>query len=141
MSPMTINEFAQKLEIIQNEYSADASDVLEKSAKRMRRAIAKASPDSGKEHNNKLKKSWEMEMQDFYGRAPQAEISSKAPHFHLVNRGVQNPTDAHGNPKPEWKDRMNKHVGYLEKTVKKKWPNEKEKMAKDFYKKVHDHLG
>ncbi len=36
---------------------------------------------------------------------------------------------------------MNKHVGYLEKTVKKKWPNEKEKMAKDFYKKVRDHLG
>lgn len=138
---MTIEEFAQKIIIMQKDYQADASDVLEKSAKRMEKAIKKASPDSGKNHKHKLKKSWKLEMKNYYGRAPQAEIRSEAPHFHLVNRGVTNPTDAHGNPKPEWKAGMNKHVGYLEKTVKRNWPNEKEKMAKDFYKKVRGHFG
>ena len=61
---MTIDEFSQKLEIMQKNYPADASDILEKSAKRMKSAIKRATPDSGKNHKNKLKNSWELKMKD-----------------------------------------------------------------------------
>lgn len=139
--PMKIEEFAQKLEIMEKQYPADASDALERAANRMTRKIRKATPYSGKHHKHVLRKSWEKHMVDTYSREPRAEIRSTAPHFHLVNRGVQNPKDAHGNPKPEWKAGLNKNVGFLEKTVKSNWPDVKDKMAKDFYKKVRGHFG
>lgn len=137
---MNIEEFAQKLSIMETEFPADASDSLAKATKRMVRGIKKSTPNSRVEHKHKLQKSWESEIKDPFRGAPYAEIRSKAPHFHLVNRGVQNPKDAHGNPKPELRDALNKHVGYLEKAVRKNWPDVKDEMQKDFYKKVKSHL-
>lgn len=138
---MRFEEFAQKLMMIETAFPADAGDSLEKAARKMVKAIRKKTPSSTASHPHKLNKSWTMEMVEAWGKAPKAEIKSEAPHFHLVNRGVQNPTDAHGNPKPEWRAGLNKNVGFLERTVRKNWPDIKEKMQKDFYKKVRDHLG
>ena len=138
---MKIEEFAQKLKVMETEFPADASDSLRTATTRMVRQIKKDSPRGRVvEHKHKLFKSWEKEIKDPFRGAPYAEIRSKAPHFHLVNRGVQNPKDAHGNPKPEWREGLNKHVGYMEKTVRRNWPDIKDKMQKDFYKKVKSHL-
>lgn len=138
---ISIDEFVGKLDKMAAAYGSDASDVLEEGAKDMKKALRRATPVGPTEHKHKLRKSWEMEVIDRLGQEPEAHIRSTAPHFHLVNRGVQHPTDAHGNPKPEWLDALNKHVGYMQKTVEEHWPEIQKKMAEGFYGKVRGHLG
>lgn len=138
---MTIDEFSDKLKEMSIRYPADASDVLEEGAKKMLKRIRKATPDSGKSHKRKLKRSWRMEMVDSYGKEPRAEIRNTSPHYHLVERGVQNPKDFHGNSKPEWKASLNKHRGFLEKAVNSNWADVQKGMEEDFYGKVSEHLG
>ena len=105
------------------------------------KAIKKETPVGKTNHPRKLNKSWKMKMVDLWGKAPKAEIRSTAPHYHLVNRGVQNPKDAHGHPKPEMMAALNRHKGFLEKAVHNNWDAIKKGMEKDFYKRVRDHLG
>lgn len=138
---MKIEEFTAKLDTFAREYPADASDALEKGARKMVKGLKAKTPIGRAEHRKKLAKSWKMKMQDRYGMAPKAEIRNTAPHYHLVERGVQNPKDTHGHSKPEWKAALNKHKGFTEKAVSENWPAVKEKMAKNFYKKVRDHFG
>ena len=138
---MTIDEFSDKLKEMSIRYPADASDVLEEGAKKMLKRIRKATPDSGKSHKRKLKRSWRMEMVDSYGKEPRAEIRNTSPHYHLVERGVQNPKDFQGNSKPEWKASLNKHRGFLEKAVNSNWADVQKGMEEDFYGKVSEHLG
>lgn len=138
---MTIEEFNRRLSEMAAKYPADASDVLQKGAKKMVKGIQKGTPDSGKAHKRKLKKSWKMEMVDSFGKAPKAEIRNTSPHFHLVERGVQNPKDFKRKPKPEWKDSLNKHRGFLEKAVKSNWPDVQKQMETEFFGKVRGHLG
>ena len=68
-------------------------------------------------------------------------LRNTAPHFHLVNRGVQHPKDPHGKEKPEWLDALNKHVGFMQRAVEENWPGIQKKMAENFYEKVRGHLG
>lgn len=138
---MKIEEFTAKLDAFAKEYPADASDALEKGARRMIKGLKAETPVGRAEHRKKLAKSWKMKMKDQYGRAPKAEIRNAAPHYHLVERGVQNPKDFHGRPKPEWKASLNRHKKFTEKAVSNNWPSVKEKMTKDFYKKVRGHFG
>lgn len=138
---MTIEEFCKKLHAMEAKYPGDASDALQKGARKMVKAIRKETPDSGKLHKNKLKRSWKMRVVDAYGKEPRAEIRNTAPHYHLVERGVQNPKDYHGNPKPEWRAALNRHVGFLEKSVQSNWDDVKKSMQEDFYSKVREHLG
>ena len=138
---MTIDEFSDKLKEMSIRYPADASDVLEEGAKKMLKRIRKATPDSGKSHKRKLKRSWRMEMVDSYGKEPRAEIRNTSPHYHLVERGVQNPKGFHGEPKPEWKASLNKHRRFLEKAVNSNWADVQKGMEEDFYGKVREHLG
>lgn len=138
---MELNEFVKRLEVMQKQYPADASDALEEAAEDMRKAIRKATPHSRRKHPHKLRRGWKLEMVDLWGKAPEAHIRNTSPHYHLVERGVQHPKDPHGNPKPEWLDSLNRNKGFTEKAVKNNWPKLKEKMAKDFYQKVRDHLG
>lgn len=138
---MTIDEFTRRLEKFEQTYPSDASDALEKGAKKMVKALKKESPDSGKAHKRKLKKSWKMKMVDRFGHEPKAEIRNASPHYHLVERGVQNPKDPHGHPKPEWRDSLNKHKKFTEKIVQEHWGEVKKSMAEDFYTKVRGHLG
>lgn len=53
---MNIEEFAQKLSIMETEFPADASDSLAKATKRMVRGIKKSTPNSRVEHKHKLQK-------------------------------------------------------------------------------------
>lgn len=138
---MTIDEFTAKLAKMQAEYPGDAGDALEEGAKKMVKTIRKDTPDSGKDHKRKLKKSWKLEMVDAFGKDPKAEIRNTSPHYHLVERGVQNPKDFHRKPKPEWRAALNKHKGFLEKSVNDNWPDVKKAMQEDFYRKVRGHLG
>lgn len=138
---MKIEEFTKRLHEFEMKYPGDAGDALEKGAKKMTSAIRKATPSSDVAHPRKLKKSWRLKMVDMRGKAPRAEIRNTAPHYHLVNRGVQNPKDSHGKPKPELAAALNKHKGFLEKAVKQNWADVKTSMEKDFFKKVRVHLG
>lgn len=138
---MTIDEFTAKLEKMQAEYPGDAGDALQKGAKKMVKAIRKETPDSGKPHKHKLRKCWKLKMVYAYGKDPEADIRNTAPHYHLVERGVQNPKDYHGRPKPEWRAALNRHKGFLEKSVNDHWPDVKKAMQEDFYRKVRGHLG
>ena len=136
-----MDEFVRRLAEMEAKYPGDAGDTLEKGAKKMTRAIRKATPVGKTDHPHKLKKSWRIKMVDVRGKAPQAEIRNTAPHYHLVNRGVQNPKDSHGHPKPELAGPLNRHKGFLEKAVRDNWPGVKKTMERAFYKKVRDRLG
>lgn len=138
---MTIDEFVRRLEQFEQQYPADASDTLQKGARKMVKGLKAATPVGRTNHKKKLAKSWKIKMKDQFGKAPEADIRNAAPHYHLVERGVQNPKDPHGKPKPEWRAPLNKHVGFTEKAVNNNWPSIKESMSKDFYKKVRGHLG
>jgi HK97 gp10 family phage protein len=142
MNPMTIDDFVAKLDKMQAQYPADAEEALTKGARRMTKHLRKETPRGKvKEHKHKLGKSWKCTIRGFHSSDVRAEIRNTSPHFHLVNRGVQNPKDYHGNPRPDWKASMNKHVGFMEKTIKNNWSDVKSLMAKDFYKRVRDNLG
>lgn len=138
---ISIDEFVGKLDKMAAAYGSDASDVLEEGAKDMQKALRKDSPVGHAKHKHKLKNSWKMEVIDRLGQEPEAHIRSTAPHFHLVNRGVQHPKDPHGKDKPEWLDALNKHVGFMQRSVEENWPAIKKKMAEGFYGKVRGHLG
>ena len=138
---MTIDEFVGKLDKMSMEYAADASDVLEDGSKAMKKALKDASPVGHTKHKHKLKNSWKAEVVDSMSKEPEAHIRSTAPHFHLVNRGVQHPKDPHGNPKPEWMDALNRHVGSMQRAVAEAWPGIKKQMAEAFYGKVRGHIG
>lgn len=139
---MTLEEFIARLETMQREYPADAGETLEKGAKRMVRAVKKATPKSGRKKSSRqhLKNRWKLKMVDKMDAQPVANIKNTAPHYHLVNRGVQNPKDAHGNPKPEWHAALNRHVKFFENAVDANWDKTRKSMEKDFYKRVREKL-
>jgi hypothetical protein len=136
---MTIEEFIHRLDEMRARYPGDAETALEKGAKKMVKAIKKASPVGEAAHPHKLNKSWKCKIKGYRASDIHAEIRSTAPHFHLVNRGFQR-KDSHGNVVPN-SGKDNAHLHFLEDCVEDNWPEVKEGMAKDFYKKVREHLG
>lgn len=138
---MMIEEFCRKLEILQSQYPADASDALEDGAKTMLKALKKDTPKGRAKHPHKLRSGWKMRMVENRAKGPKVEIRNTAPHYHLVERGVQNPKDPHGNPKPEWRDALNRHKGFLEKSVSEHMPTVKKGIEQEFFTKVRGHLG
>lgn len=135
---MTIDKFVKNLSEMQRKYPGDAGDALEKGAKKMVRGLKKDTPASEKDYKDKLNKSWRLNMVE--GKEPKAEIRNKSSHFHLVERGVQNPKDFKGRPRPEWRAAMNKHRGFVEKSVEKHWPDVQKMMEREFFRKVSDRL-
>ena len=138
---MTIDDFCKKLNDFERQYPADASDSLEEGAKKMVKAIKRDTPIGKSNHKRKLNKSWKMRMSNAWGKEPKAEIRNIAPHYHLVERGVKNPKDSHGNPKPEWQNALNKHKGFFEKSVQKNWAGVTWTMETTFFEKVRGHIG
>lgn len=138
---MTIDDFVAKLDKMQAQYPADAEEALTEGAKRMTKHLRKETPVGRVKHKHKLSQSWKCTIRGFHLSDVRAEIRNTSPHFHLVNRGVQNPKDYHGNPRPDWKASMNKHVGFMEKTIKNNWSDVKSLMAAEFYGRVRDNLG
>ena len=63
-----IEEFVRRLDEMRIQYPGDAEDVLEAGAKKMTKAIRKASPVGDTNHPHKLKKSWRCKIKG--GRYP-----------------------------------------------------------------------
>ena len=127
---MDINEFIAKLELAQNQYPSQAEDALRKGARSMTKALKNNASDSGRSHKNKLRNSWRMEIEGTNSNNLQANIRSKAPHFHLVDRGHVK------------KNRSGKVVGYvpgvhfLQKTIDKEGKDIQRKMGEQLLKKL-----
>ena len=77
---MLIEEFVRRLDEMRIQYPGDAEDVLEAGAKKMTKAIRKASPVGDTNHPHKLKKSWRCKIKGYRAADTRAEIRSTAPH-------------------------------------------------------------
>lgn len=137
---ITMEEFIGKLREAQDRYPSDAEAALRKGANFMTKAIRKATPVGDTSHPKKLNKSWRCSIKGYRADDIHAEIRSTAPHYHLVERGVRNPKDSHGNLHPEWTSAMNKHIGFLEDAVHENWDEAKSKMEETFFKRVRDNF-
>lgn len=84
---MTPEEFTAKLTELQKKFPLEQEYSVRRSANKLRKIIINESPDSGTDHKLKLNKSWSVRMTGFRATTIQAEIYSKSPHFHLVERG------------------------------------------------------
>lgn len=82
-----LDVFRQQLADIANEYPATAEKHLRRIGNKFKKIIKEKSPDSGKNHKNKLNKSWKSEVKGFSGEDLSMDIWSTSPHFHLVDRG------------------------------------------------------
>lgn len=131
---MDMQEFIAKLQRAQKEYPSQAEDALQKGARSMTRALKTNSPDSGRNHRKKLKNSWKMEMEGLRGDTLQANIYSKAPHFHLIDRGHVK------------KSRSGKVIGYvqgvhfLQKTLDDEGKDIQKKMGEELLKNLKEEL-
>jgi hypothetical protein len=131
-----LDEFKTHIKIVANEFPGTCEKHLKRVGNKFKKELKKASPDSGKDHKNKLSESWTSDVQGYTGEDLQMNIWSNSPHFHLVDRGhVQ-------------KTKSGKVVGFvqgkhfLEKTAQKiesdVLPKEMEKLYKDISKKLGD---
>lgn len=84
---MDINEFVRRLDAIQQDYPFEAEKALKSGAREMAKRVKEASPDSGRDHKGKIKKSWRLKMAGLSIDNIQANIYSTSPYFHLVERG------------------------------------------------------
>lgn len=83
-----LEEFTSKLNEVIKEYPIISKKHLNKMGTMVRKKLIEASPDSGKEHNKKLKEEWHKRVLDgFDYRDMEAQIWSTAPHIGLVDRG------------------------------------------------------
>lgn len=82
-----LDVFRQQLADVANEYPATAEKHLRRIGNKFKKIIKEKSPDSGKDHKNKLNKSWKSEVKGFSGEDLSMDIWSTSPHFHLVDRG------------------------------------------------------
>lgn len=83
---MTPEDFIKGCNHVIGFYPDYAAKTLRKSANYLKNKLKANSPDSGSHHKNKLNESWSMKIEGF-GTDVEADIWSKAPHFHLVDRG------------------------------------------------------
>lgn len=135
---MTLDEFIRNVDNMRIRYPSDAGDALEKGAKKMTRALRKATPVGKYDHPRKLNKSWRCKIKGYTAADIHAEIRSVAPHFHLVNRGFRRKNDR-GDFVPN-KGNDLAHVGFVKQAVDSNWDEVKNFMGKEFYKKVRDNL-
>lgn len=134
MRALNFEEFIVRLDEAVKEYPLEAEQVLNRNANKFVRALRANSPDSGKPNPNKLNKSWKKKIEGTSGSDLRAEIWSKAPHFHLVDRGhVQK--NAHGQVTG-----YKQGVHFLQKTINEQEKDIQEAMGKALYRKVKDKL-
>lgn len=83
-----LEEFTQQLQDVIKEYPITTKKHVNRMGTILRKKLMKDSPDSGKEHNKKINKSWHKKVLDtFDHRELDAQIWSTAPHIGLVERG------------------------------------------------------
>jgi hypothetical protein len=82
-----LDEFKQQLTDASNQFPATCEKHLKKIGNKFKKIVKQKSPDSGKDHKNKLNKSWKSEVRGYSGEDLQMDIWSTSPVFHLVDRG------------------------------------------------------
>lgn len=84
---MLPEDFCKRIKALAVQFPLEQETALRKGANKLRKEIRNNTPDSGVQHKSKLNKSWQIRLTGFTAKTIQAEIYSKAPHFHLVERG------------------------------------------------------
>lgn len=131
---MSPEEFCSKIQQLAVQFPLEQENALKKTANKLVKEIRQNTPDSGVQHKNKLKKSWRIRMTGFTAKTIQAEIYSKAPHFHLVERGHVIKTPG-GKVKGYIQGKF-----FLKKTVSANKNQLADTAGKAFYKLVKDKL-
>lgn len=130
---MDIDEFIKKLDVVQKEFPNEAEEVVKKNANEFKKILAEATPNSGHDHNKKLKKAWKVEMKGLTARSIAASIKSKSPLMHLLEDGHELVIKG-------------KHRGFVQgrkfikRSVQEHKSNIQEKMVKQLFKKVKGRL-
>lgn len=82
-----LDDFKLKIDVISNEYAATAEKHLTRAGNKLKKLATDNTPDSGYEHKSKLNESWKKEVVGTKGNELEYQLSNKAPHYHLVERG------------------------------------------------------
>lgn len=81
-----MEELAADFDRAVQEYPYEAEKALNRTGNKFRRKVIKKTPDSGREHKRKLKKTYKKEIAGI-GDNIEWRFWSTAPHFHLIERG------------------------------------------------------
>lgn len=131
---MDINEFINHLGDVQRDYPLEAEKALKRGSNKLLKAVRRASPDSGQRHTHKIKKSWHLRMSGITAEDIQSNIFSKAPHYHLVERGHVMKTIG-GRIKG-----YKQGTHFFEKTVNQNLADVQQGISDDLFKAVNDRL-
>lgn len=131
---MTPEDFIKGCNHVIRVYPDYAEKTLRKNANYLKKKLVINSPDSGSNHKNKLNESWSMKVEGF-GTDVEADIWSKAPHFHLVDRG-RVIKDRYGHVHG-----FKQGTHFLKKTVDRTETEIMFNLEKDIAKKVDDGIG
>lgn len=82
-----MDEFLAKLTTISDEYPGTAEKHLRRTGNKLKHELIEASPDSGHDSKKKIKKMWRTKTSGLSGSELEAQVYSKSPHFHLIDRG------------------------------------------------------
>lgn len=84
-----LDELRDDVAALFREYPSETTAELEKITNDFKRDVNKKFPHDGKSGGNKsVSKSWKKDrLQDMHGMDVGAELTNKAPHFHLVENG------------------------------------------------------
>lgn len=128
---MMIEQFIARIDEAQRDFPGDTEESLIKGAKKLTKAIKQNSPQGKQKHKNKLKNSWRVQISGST-EGLEAQIYSKAPHFHLVDRGhvIKTP----GGSVRGFK--QGEH--FLQKTLDDKGQEIQQKMGEDLYHRLED---
>ncbi|BAL85200.1 hypothetical protein SELR_pSRC500260 (plasmid) [Selenomonas ruminantium subsp. lactilytica TAM6421] len=84
-----LDQFLQNIEYAANQAPATAEKYLKKAGNKLRKAAKDASPESHdqKKKSKHLKNRWSGKIKGMFGHDLEYDLRSKAPHYHLVERG------------------------------------------------------
>lgn len=82
-----LNKLKDDLEKAIALYPDKAQTTLERNGRKFRKAVKERTPITKKKHKNKLKNGYRASEVKGYGMEMHVEITTKAPHFHLVENG------------------------------------------------------
>lgn len=82
-----LDEFKMKLAEVSNAYATTAEKHLTRAGNKLKKAAKEATPESPWNHKRKLSKSWKGKVVGTSGSTLEYQLSNKAPHYHLVERG------------------------------------------------------
>lgn len=82
-----LKELEEDISKVIKMYPDKADARLEKIGRNFKKSVKKITPDSGIAHKYKLKKGYQSSKAKGFGEETRVEITTKSPHFHLVENG------------------------------------------------------